>query len=80
MRNRIKYALLTFVITFALALVQCTQKETNITWQSEFDIALQEGGHRNWFVVVDAAYPKQSAAGINTIATGEDHLEALKYV
>jgi L-fucose mutarotase/ribose pyranase (RbsD/FucU family) len=35
-------------------------------------------GHRNWIVVADAAYPAQSNPGIETIATGADHLLLLQ--
>jgi L-fucose mutarotase/ribose pyranase (RbsD/FucU family) len=35
-------------------------------------------GHRNWIVIADAAYPAQSNPGIETIATGADHLLVLK--
>ena len=37
-------------------------------------------GHRNWIVVADSAYPKQSAPGIETIVTGDDQLEVLSEV
>jgi len=37
-------------------------------------------GHRNWIVVADSAYPKQSAAGIETIYTGAGQIEVLAEV
>jgi hypothetical protein len=37
-------------------------------------------GHRNWISVVDAAYPWQTAPGVETIATGTEHLTVLKTV
>lgn len=37
-------------------------------------------GHRNWIGIVDAAYPFQTAAGIEMIATGEDHSVVLKKI
>ena len=37
-------------------------------------------GHRNWVVVADSAYPAQSRAGIETIATGEEQLETVRVV
>ena len=40
------------------------------SWQSRVDTVLPEYGHRNWIVIADAAYPKQSAPGIETIAPG----------
>jgi hypothetical protein len=37
-------------------------------------------GHRNWIVIADSAYPLQSRQGIETIATGAEQIEVLKYV
>jgi len=37
-------------------------------------------GHRNWIVVADSAYPLQNAAGIETIVTGEEHLQVVNRV
>jgi len=49
-------------------------------WQARLDTVLPEYGHRNWIVIADAAYPKQSAPGIETIATGMDQFEVLEMV
>jgi hypothetical protein len=49
-------------------------------WKEQLDTDLHEFGHRNWIVVADYAYPSQSAGGIKTIFTGEDHLTVLEYV
>ena len=37
-------------------------------------------GHRNWIVIADSAYPWQSRAGIETIATNADQLTTVKSV
>ena len=37
-------------------------------------------GHRNWIVVADAAYPWQTAPGIESVCTGEDQLEVVRTV
>jgi hypothetical protein len=50
------------------------------TWKDQLGPVLDEFGHRNWIVVADYAYPCQSAPGIQTIFTGEDHLEVLDRV
>jgi D-ribose pyranose/furanose isomerase RbsD len=50
------------------------------TWRGRFDSLLPRLGHRNWIVVADAAYPLQSAAGIETIVTGQGLIEVLKRV
>ncbi len=49
-------------------------------WQTRLEAELPEFGHRNWIVVADSAYPEQSAAGIETIATGQGQLEVLDTV
>jgi len=47
-------------------------------WELSLKRQLPLLGHRNWIVVADSAYPAQSNLGIETIATGADHLEVLK--
>ena len=37
-------------------------------------------GHRNWILVVDSAYPLQSAPGIETVETDASQLEVLRHV
>ena len=49
-------------------------------WQSKLKSDIPVLGHRNWIVIADAAYPKQSAPGIETVFTGGDQLEVLKTV
>lgn len=64
-------------IVLTLLLSSCSSETS---WQERTDQNLQLFGHRNWIVIADAAYPKQSAAGIETIQTGADHLEVLEFV
>ncbi len=49
-------------------------------WRATLDERMPAYGHRNWIVVADSAYPKQSAAGIETVYTGADQLEVLEAV
>ena len=49
-------------------------------WQAKLKSELPAMGHRNWIVVADAAYPKQSAPGIETVYTGGDQLDVLEKV
>ncbi len=49
-------------------------------WQARLRQLLPEYGHRNWIVVADAAYPRQSAPGIATVCTGQDQIVVLKCV
>ena len=50
------------------------------SWESRFERLLPQYGHRNWIVVADAAYPAQSNPGIETLATGCEHLAVLRSV
>ena len=49
-------------------------------WQQRLSERLPLLGHRNWIVIADSAYPLQSREGIETIATGEEQVAALKHV
>jgi len=49
-------------------------------WQAKLRKELPLLGHRNWIVVADAAYPLQTAPGIETIYVAADQLEVVKGV
>ncbi|MFI3333336.1 MAG: RbsD/FucU domain-containing protein [Rikenellaceae bacterium] len=49
-------------------------------WKSELERLLPLLGHRNWILVVDKAYPLQSAAGMTYINSAEPIEEVLRYV
>ncbi len=49
-------------------------------WRSEFERVLPLLGHRNWILVVDKAFPLQSAAGMSYINSEEPIEDVLKYV
>ncbi|GAO42036.1 hypothetical protein FPE01S_01_10490 [Flavihumibacter petaseus NBRC 106054] len=49
-------------------------------WKQTFDQQLELLGHRNWILVVDKAFPLQSAAGMTYINTGDSLLPVLRYV
>jgi hypothetical protein len=51
-----------------------------LAWRVTLDERLPLLGHRNWIVVADSAYPWQASAGIETIDTGQDHVEVLRGV
>jgi hypothetical protein len=50
------------------------------SWKTLLGRRLPLLGHRNWIGVVDAAYPWQTAPGVEIIATGTGHLTVLKTV
>jgi hypothetical protein len=49
-------------------------------WRRCFRDHLAAYGHRNWIVVADAAYPAQSASGIETVVSGCGQIEVLRHV
>ena len=49
-------------------------------WKTELDQKLKVFGHRNWIVIVDAAYPEQSNPAIKTITIDDNQLEAVEFV
>lgn len=49
-------------------------------WTQDLDRILPLLGHRNWILVVDKAYPYQSAPGITTIDTKAPLLDVLERV
>ena len=57
-----------------------TRSQTISEWEKALRQSLPLYGHRNWIVIADSAYPNHSNPGIETIATGTDHLEVLKRV
>ena len=50
------------------------------SWKDVLADELPKLGHRNWVAVVDSAYPWQAKGGIETVVTGEDQLDVVKYV
>lgn len=48
------------------------------TWTEQLSDELPLLGHRNWILVVDKAFPAQTAAGIKVINTGESLQEVLQ--
>jgi L-fucose mutarotase/ribose pyranase (RbsD/FucU family) len=49
-------------------------------WKTEVENTIQLFGHRNWIVVADGAYPKQSNPAIKTITVDADQLEVVQFV
>ena len=47
-------------------------------WESKLAEELPLLGHRNWILIADSAYPAQSRAGIDTVATGANQLEVVR--
>lgn len=49
-------------------------------WQNKLKEELPLLGHRNWILVVDKAFPLQTAQGIEVINTNENLKEVLRFV
>ena len=57
-------------------LTGCGQKH----WRWKLNRSLPVFGHRNWIVVADMAYPKQSRPGITTVYSGCGQIDTVKAV
>ena len=49
-------------------------------WKDKLQQQIPLLGHRNWIVVVDSAYPLQTAPGIETVYAGAGQIEVVKEV
>lgn len=49
-------------------------------WKTEVENTIKLFGHRNWIVVADGAYPKQSNPAIKTITIDCNQLEVVQFV
>lgn len=67
-------------ILFAILAVMNTAVFAADNWKEKLQKELPLLGHRNWIVVADAAYPLQTAPGIETIYVDADQLEVVKSV
>lgn len=71
---------------FAGALMLCGMLLTTVashadeTWQALLKRQVPLMGYHNWIVITDAAYPWQTAPGIQSVATGADQLTVVKAV
>lgn len=77
-----KFCILTAALLFIVIACQESNKETTTIgneWKSTVKSQLGLYGHRNWILVVDKAFPSQTANGIATIDTREDLFSVLKF-
>ena len=79
----------TFLSILVILLFSCTKpvpKPEEViaskpqNWKTEVEKTVQLFGHRNWIVVADGAYPKQSNPAIKTISVDADQLEVVQFV
>ena len=69
------------IFTLLLTLMTLTTTAlANDDWKETLQKELPLLGHRNWIVVADAAYPLQTAPGIETICADADQVTVVKAV
>jgi L-fucose mutarotase/ribose pyranase (RbsD/FucU family) len=73
MKRKILFALFSCAFLFS-------GEAISASWKSLLKKRLPEYGHRNWVVIADSAYPRQSAPGVETVYTGAGQLEVVKAV
>jgi hypothetical protein len=71
---------LSLLLAFAAGLAAQTPTPAAPGWRDVVNESMPLLGHRNWILIVDSAYPLQSATGIQTIETGAGQLEVLHHV
>lgn len=59
---------------------EATTTATTENWKTDIENTIKLYGHRNWIVVADGAYPKQSNPAIKTIAVDANQLEVVQFV
>jgi L-fucose mutarotase/ribose pyranase (RbsD/FucU family) len=77
LERKIKIVGLAALLATSMLAAGCATTSGN-NWQRKLNDELPVLGHRNWIVIADSAYPAQSRAGIETIATGADQIEVVK--
>jgi hypothetical protein len=65
-------------VSLLALLVGCSARPDD--WRAALDQQLPILGHRNWIVVVDSAYPWQTAPGIQTFYTSASQIEVVQAV
>ena len=86
-KTMIQKTALVFITLFTLfSCSKPVQKEENNpssapqNWKTEVENTIKLYGHRNWIVVADGAYPKQSNPAIKTITVDANQLEVVQFV
>ena len=70
---------LTAMLVITMSAAGCAT-QPSYDWRGKLAAELPVLGHRNWILIADSAYPAQSRAGIETIATGADQIEVVKAI
>lgn len=81
-----KTAVLLLTLFTLFSCTKSVQEQENIptssseNWKTEIENTIKLYGHRNWIVVADGAYPKQSNPAIKTITVDASQLEVVQFV
>jgi len=77
--KKIKGVVLVTAFAMTILVAGCATGEGS-GWRKKLARELPVLGHRNWILIADSAYPAQSRAGIETIATGAEQIQVVKAV
>ena len=77
-RNGLRIALL--ALLFACFDVHGVAQTPKPDWKTQVAEAMPLLGHRNWILIVDSAYPLETARGIETVETGAEQLAVVRSV
>lgn len=73
----IRFSLCMIAVMTVLSVVNATAQ---VSWRTRLEQQLPLLGHRNWIVIADAAYPWQTAPGIETVWTSANQVEVVQAV
>jgi hypothetical protein len=71
---------LLLLLSCGCSTMSMAQAATGAGWQAKLRQELPLLGHRNWILIVDSAYPLQTAEGVETLETGATQLAVTKAV
>jgi hypothetical protein len=73
-----RHTVVSFLCLLAASAASAGDVPAAEAWREKLRTQLPLLGHRNWIVVVDSAYPLQTAPGIETFFVAADQLEVVK--
>lgn len=78
-RTGLLLLLAAFLLNSCDLLISNKSSEPEKSWEEKFNTELHLLGHRNWILVVDKAFPLQTAPGIEVINTGQSLQDVLQF-
>ena len=78
-KSSIFFLLLVFCCSSCDFFMSTKSPMANKDWKEQLNDELPLLGHRNWILVVDKAFPAQTASGIKVINTGESLQDVLRF-